>query len=110
MFENIVGNESAKSFLRKRISSGTFPHALLFAGPKNVGKSLFAKEVASYLLQTTQEKLLTHPDFHLLVPEGKSGLHSIETIRELIDFVQKAPFSGVGRVFVIEDAERMQPA
>src|SRR3990167_728723 len=109
MFEKIVGNESVKHFLQKRISSGTLSHALLFSGPKGVGKSLFAREVACHLLQTSQERLHSHPDFHLLLPDGKSGLHSIEAMRELIDLVHKAPFAGVARVFLVEEIERMLP-
>ena len=112
MFETILGNKSAKTYLQKALQEDRLPHALLFAGPAGIGKSLFAQEIASHLLDSPLERIekKTHPDFHALFPEGKSGIHSIETLRHLIDDVHAMPFEGVGKVFVIYDAERMQPA
>jgi hypothetical protein len=45
-----------------------------------------------------------------LQPEGKSGLHTIESIRSLNDRVFRAPFESSGKVFVLHQADRMQPA
>lgn len=112
MFEKIIGNEQVKVFLSKAIQSNTLPHAMLFSGLSGVGKSLFAQRLAASLLQTTESKIEAeiHPDFHALKPESKSGLHSIDTLRKLIDEVHNAPFESSGKVFVIYDAERMQTA
>ncbi len=112
MFDKIIGNEQVKTYLSKAVQNNTLPHALLFSGPFGVGKSLFAKRLAAALLQTTEQRIETetHPDFHILRPESKSGLHSIDTLRQLIDKVQSAPFESSGKVFVIFDAERMQTA
>lgn len=112
MFESILGNESVKSYLCKAIEEERLPHALLFSGPSGVGKSLFAKELAIQVLKTSADRIEKegHPDFHVLRPEGKSGTHSIESLRHLIDDVHAAPFEGQAKFFVIYDAERMQPA
>ena len=112
MFEKLLGNETAKAYLRKALEKRSLPHALLFAGTDGVGKSLFAKELAAALLESTPSRIEggNHPDFHAVRPEGKSGLHSIETFRTLIDDVHAASFEGRGKVFLIHDAERMQPA
>ncbi len=112
MFETILGNEPAKTYLRKALEEEQLPHALLFAGPAGVGKTRFAKELAIHLLNSAPERIEgeTHPDFHVLRPEGKIGLHPIEAMRHLIDDVHAAPFEGVAKVFAIYDAERMQPA
>jgi DNA polymerase-3 subunit delta' len=112
MFEKIVGNNQVKVYLSKATQNNTLPHAMLFSGPSGLGKSLFAKDLAASLLQTTQDKIdgETHPDFHVLRPESKSGLHSIDSLRILIDEVHKAPFESHGKVFLIYDAERMQTA
>lgn len=112
MFDHLLGNEPIKAYLQKAILNNHLPHALLFAGPSGVGKSLFAKQLATTLLQTTGHRVETenHPDFHPIRAESKSGLHSIDTLRSLIDEVHSTPFENSGKVFLIYDAERMQTA
>lgn len=105
MFEHILGNEPAKAYLRKVVQENRLPQTLLFAGPDGVGKSLFAKALAAQLLNSGRS-----PDLHCLAPEGKSGLYAIDTLREMIDKEHAAPFETAGKVFLLEDAERMQPA
>jgi DNA polymerase III delta prime subunit len=112
MFGTILGNEPIKSYLTQALSKGTLPHALLFSGPEGSGKSSFAKELSCHLLGAEQARIEkeNHPDFHVLRPEGKSGLHSIETLRHLIDESHIAPFEAASKVFLIREAHRMQPA
>jgi len=111
MFDSILGNEPLKAYFRKAISENRFPHALLFLGIDGIGKSLFAKALAQHLLQTPSFRIEkeTHPDFYCIRPEGKSGLHAIDALRDLITQVHSAPFEAPSKVFVIYDAERMQP-
>lgn len=99
IFDEIPGNESIKIYLRKGIQNHSLHHTLLFSGPQG---SLFAHALA--------KELSAPPDLHVYLPEGKGGLHSIETIRELIDEVRKPPFQAKRKVFLLEQAERMQPA
>lgn len=96
-----------EEYLKKALSEDKLPNTLLFSGPQTQGKKT-ALWLASVLLKT--ERLETHPDFHSIVPEGKSGLHSIESIRNAIDVSHSAPFSAPAKVFLIESAESMQPA
>lgn len=110
LFDSIYGNEPIKGYLRSSLKEGRLAQTLLFEGMEGVGKSLFALELAAHLLETpiAKVKLETHPDFHVLRPEGKSGLHAIDALRECIEKVYEAPFSAKRKVFVIHDAERMQ--
>jgi DNA polymerase III subunit delta' len=111
MFESILGNEPIKAYLQKAVFDERLPHALLFTGPDGVGKSLFAKDLAIHLLGSKDRVAAeNHPDFHVIRPEGKSGLHAIETLRRLIDDVHASPFEAPAKVFLIHDAHRMQPA
>lgn len=112
MFDQILGNEPLKLYLAKAVQNGRLPHALLFSGPDGIGKSLFAKALAQHLLQAETHRIEqeNHPDFHMFRPEGKSGNHSIESLRTLIDQVHEAPFEAWAKVFVICEAEKMQPA
>ncbi len=45
-FGEFVGNEKIVAALRKMLSSGRVPHALLFTGPRGVGKYLLARMFA----------------------------------------------------------------
>jgi DNA polymerase-3 subunit delta' len=112
MFDHLIGNDPMKAYLSKATRDQKLPHALLFGGPAGVGKSLFAKALSACLLRSDLKRIETenHPDFHPIRPEGKSGLHSMDTLRKLIDEVHTAPFESSGKVFIIYDAERMQTA
>ncbi|MBS0625309.1 MAG: DNA polymerase III subunit delta' [Verrucomicrobia bacterium] len=108
MFETLHGNEPIKSYLNKALDEDRLPQTLLFAGPEGIGKSLFAQELAARALSSPLSRIPNHPDLHIVRPEGKSGLHAIDTLRELIDQIHEAPFESKRKVCIIEDAERMQ--
>ncbi|MCE5293926.1 MAG: AAA family ATPase [Chlamydiales bacterium] len=100
-FEHISGNEQVKKRLGLLCDKDELPHLLLFCGTKGVGKRLFAEALAS--------TVTTLPDTHILAPEGKLGMHSIQAVRRLLEEVNLAPFSTGKKVFIIDDAERMLP-
>lgn len=61
----IIGHQKQQYFLKKIVSSGEIPHALLFTGPEELGKKTIALEVISSIFK---DKLLNHPDFSLIKP------------------------------------------
>ncbi len=79
------------------------PNTLLFVGSNLLEE---AKRFAAGLIGTELE---THPDLHLYLPEGKSGMHSIDSIRQFIEEVAFPPFQAPVKVFIIDQAERMLP-
>lgn len=105
MFSHILGNDPLKTYLQKAMAANRLAQTLLFTGIDGIGKSLFAKAIAKALLDKDHS-----PDMHILSPVGKSGLYAIDTIRELMEKEHIASFEGKGKVFILEDAERMQPA
>lgn len=106
LFAEISGNESIKTYLRKGLANNSLHHTLLFSGVHCAEKMLLARSLAKELLRRSGEP----PDLHLYQPEGKSGTHSIESLRELIEEVRKPPFEAPRKVFIIEKAERMHLA
>lgn len=103
------------------------PHALLFAGSKDLGKLDFAHIVAARLLcQTTGVanelacgtcqscKWLTaqtHPDLFVVQPEEESKVIKIEQVRELLESLQQtAQCSSGQQIVILEPAEAMNKA
>ena len=104
MLENIIGNEINKGYLRQMVAKKATHHSLLFAGPDGIGKSLFALGLAEEMLGSKN-----HPDLHIYYPEGKVGMHTIQSMREFSEAVYMAPFQGLWKIFILHDAERMLP-
>ncbi len=117
MFSHIAGNDVIKAYLTKAITNGTAGNSLLFAGPKGIGKELFAVAFAKGILSNNANAELhkkkldsgNHPDLHIYKPEGKIGMHSIHAMRELSEEVYLPPYESERKVFIIYDAERMLP-
>lgn len=90
--------------LRQALKKGRLGQALLFVGPKGGGKKKSACALAEEILGR-----YPHPDLHEYLPEGKTAMHSMDTIKHLCEEVFMAPFEGKQKVFIIDDAERMLP-
>ncbi len=104
MFDDIVGHDFVKNYLTLAIQEKRLPNTLLFAGPEGIGKKTLSLELAKYLTASSRV------DLTLIQPEGKSGLHSIDSVREAIDLSHQAPFDAPAKVFILDAGERMQPA
>lgn len=113
LFEDIIGNNHLKKYLTHVLEKNLLGNTLLFSGIDGVGKSLFAKALAFHLLEISEEDKKSnkpHPDLHILKPEGKTFLHSLSSIKEMIDKVFMAPFQAKVKLFIIEEAHRMLPS
>lgn len=139
MFEDLIGNKQAKETLSRLIASGRIPNALLFSGVDGVGKKAFAMEiaktfvcrgpgelpacgtchscsrVASFTQPTSDKKddykqvfFTEHPDVGFVLPFNKNIL--VDAIRELEREAYFRPFEAPARVFIIEDADKMNDA
>ncbi|MCC5466572.1 DNA polymerase III subunit delta' [Pelosinus baikalensis] len=115
---DIIGHKDQVTMLRHMESSRRMPHAVLFAGPKGIGKNLVANVVAAALLCSDQEERPcgrchscrqisygSHPDFLHIAPDGTNI--KIEQIRMLQQELSMASFSGQRRVCIIDGAELM---
>lgn len=118
-FTDILGQGWAISLLRRTIETNRIPHALVFTGPKGVGRFLTATTVAKALnclgdvqgdccdrcLSCTKIAKGVHPDVHLLAPEGSSL--KIDQVRGLNQEVTLRPYEGRRKVFILDQAETM---
>src|SRR3954463_9930628 len=131
---DIFGQDEAIGWIRKALAADRLPHGLIFAGPVGVGKATTAAALGKLFLcekpkgdtpcgQCESCRVFAagnHPDYHVITKEliryhdktGKSkGIElSINVLRpELIDKAAMKPGMNVGKVFVIEQAELMNP-
>lgn len=117
-FSDLIGNEKIKKDLEKALHNKKFANTLLFSGPNGIGKSLFAKVASKDLLYpdycpTSCEHRIDreqHPDLHVYFPEGKTQMHSISSMKKLIQEVYMESFEAKAKVFIIHDAEKMLPS
>lgn len=116
----IKGQEQAVGILAGFLESGRAPHALIFSGPEGVGKR-FAAELFARAMFCRSEgtvpcnaceacRKIEHGAFPDLIrveiAEDKTRI-LIDQIREIERIVAYHPFSGSGRVIIIEPADLM---
>lgn len=117
MFDHIIGNQKIKDYLTTIVHRKMVGNSLLFAGPDGVGKSLFATAFAQMLMcqhdptGSHKSKIASgnHPDIHVYRPEGKIGMHSIDSMRQFSQEVYLSPFESPWKIFIIYEADRMLP-
>jgi len=125
---DIRGQDRAIARLRSAIASGRLHHAYLFTGPPGSGKRMCAIALASALncLRSPGEGCAEgpdacdacakiaqgfHPDVVTLEREGAAMIVPIESIRQnVIARVGLPPHEAKVRVFVIDEANALQPA
>jgi hypothetical protein len=100
-----------KTHLEAMISSGKVPHLLLFLGEYEEtlkAAQAFAENWLHSLSPVDPHHALL--DIHHMKVEGKIGMHSVSSIRDMLEKAFLAPFQAKGKVFIIEEADRMLPA
>jgi len=101
--------ESAFDRLQEAHRAGRLAHAYLLSGPVGCGKSWLAGQLAALVLGCEADRVVTHPDAHIVQPESKSRRIVIDQIRDLEHAMQRKPLLGSSKVAIIQDAERLQP-
>ncbi|MEL7237614.1 MAG: DNA polymerase III subunit delta' [Planctomycetota bacterium] len=121
-FDHIAGHATVLGRLRSALATSRLPHGLLFDGPDGVGKLAVAIALARAFLNCQADRDFTqHPDFHHVTRQlvrlhdrtGKSKALrlTVEVIRkEVVEPANRKSVEGVGKVFVVEEAETMNPA
>lgn len=118
-YDDLIGHGDLIQVLRGAVQAGRISHAYLFGGPGGVGKTTTARIFARALLcpaphlgeacgqcrSCLQFSAGHHPDFQVLVPDGKSI--KIAQIRQLQKDVALRPYQGRRLVYLIKKAEAM---
>ncbi len=118
MLQNFIGNEGTIEILRKMLESGKLPHAIMLEGDDGLGKHTIAAELSRAILcdeaaeycgscrNCTLFSAGSHPDYSLISPNQKN-LIPVDTIRALRKKAFERPDRAAKKVYVIENAQRM---
>src|SRR5215510_5630561 len=139
MFDELTGNSRVKAALKRMLVSDRLPGAMLFTGEEGIGKKLFALEIARALNcrtpkdheacgvcsscvrirklnyptrddadEWTQIIWTDHPDVGLVVAPKR--VLRVEQMRQIEKEANFRPFEGKARVFLIDEADKLNDA
>lgn len=106
----VIGHRQQIENLRSMQEKRQIPHALLFSGPKGIGKKTLARAFAATLLGGNSDKLVqigNHPDFHLLKKEAEKKEILVEQVRELGSRLKLKPYQSDLSLALIDNAHEL---
>ena len=131
-FGDIFGQEQPVETIRRAYCADRLPHGLVFAGPVGVGKATTARALAGLFLCENPKQDTpcgrcescrvfdagNHPDYHVIYRQlirlekekAKARDLPVDVVRDfLIAPASRKPVLGKGKVFLVEEAEAMNP-
>lgn len=109
-FEDVVGQESITKTLENAIAKDHLAQALLFCGPRGVGKTTCARILAKKI-NDNDEAAAQDNDFSFNIFElDAASNNSVEDIRNLIDQVRIPPQVGKYKVYIIDEVHMLSQA
>lgn len=108
-----LGNKSASHILNHYLQTSLPSKTFLFYGMPGIGKKTTAKIFAQEILKKVSShqsgrKLDSgnHPDLHEYYPDSKSGLYTIQSMRDLIHEIPFPPFESKRKIFIIYELDK----
>ena len=102
-FEQVVGQEHITTTLQNAINSQQLAQALLFCGPRGVGKTTCARILARQINGFSEEQTNSMNIYEL----DAASNNSVDDIRNLIDQVRYPPQQGSYKVYIIDEVHML---
>ncbi len=108
-FKDVVGQQAITNTLLNAIDNNHLAQALLFTGPRGVGKTTCARILAKKINQDGTENPDEDFAFNIFELDAASN-NSVDDIRNLIDQVRIPPQIGTYKVYIIDEVHMLSQA
>ena len=106
IFDQVVGQENIVTTLQNAIRKQHLGQALLFTGPRGVGKTTCARIVAKELNPDISEQ---NAIYNIIEIDAASH-NSVEDIRQMIETVRLPPVMGKFKIYIIDEVHMLSQA
>lgn len=106
IFKDVVGQQAITNTLENAIANNHLAQALLFCGPRGVGKTSCARILAKRINTTIDTELDEDFAFNIFELDAASN-NSVDDIRNLIDQVRIPPQTGAYKVYIIDEVHML---
>tara|TARA_B110000008_G_scaffold109702_1_gene112717 strand:- start:3721 stop:5478 length:1758 start_codon:yes stop_codon:yes gene_type:complete len=107
-FDTVVGQSHVTDTLEHEVSTGNLAQALLFCGPKGVGKTSCARILAK-MINELDSGAKENYELNIFELDAASN-NKVDDIRQLIDQVRFAPQIGRFKVYIIDEVHMLSTA
>ncbi|MEH6407221.1 MAG: DNA polymerase III subunit gamma/tau, partial [Leeuwenhoekiella sp.] len=108
-FKDVVGQQAITNTLENAIANNHLAQALLFTGPRGVGKTTCARILAKLINQQAEKSEDEDYAFNIFELDAASN-NSVDDIRNLIDQVRIPPQVGKYKVYIIDEVHMLSQA
>lgn len=108
-FKDVVGQQAITNTLLNAIETNHLASALLFTGPRGVGKTTCARILARKINQPGYDDPTEDFAFNVFELDAASN-NSVDDIRSLIDQVRIPPQTGQFKVYIIDEVHMLSSA